>query len=74
MEFFGETSDDKQDSVEESLRAGRTSRNINIHGKYLIDASKRRVVLAEDATTDAASAHCDHYFGFRHRPIRLQKR
>ncbi len=60
--------------MQKSLWPGWTSRNINIHRKNLVDAPQRRVVLAEYATTDAASAYRDDYLGLRHRPIRLQKR
>src|SRR5260370_3105405 len=60
--------------MQQSLWPGRTSWNVNIHWEHLVDASNRRVVLAEDAATDSASAHRDDYFGFRHRPIRFQKR
>ena len=60
--------------MQKSLWPGWTSRNKNIHRKYLVDAPQRRVVLAEYATTDAASAYRDDYLGLRHRPIRLQER
>src|SRR5258708_36774407 len=71
---FSQTSDRKEDSMQQSLWPGRTSWNVNIHWEHLVDASNRRVVLAEDAATDSASAHRDDYFGFRHRPIRFQNR
>lgn len=60
--------------MQKSLWPGWTSRNKNIHRKYLVDAPQRRVVLAEYATTDAASAYRDDYLGLRHRLMRLQKR
>ena len=60
--------------MHKSLWPRWTSRNINIHPNHLVDAPQGRVGLAEYATTDAASAHCDNYFGFRHRLMCLQKR
>ena len=60
--------------MQKSLWPGWTSRNINIHRKYLVDAPQRRIVHAEDAATDAASSYRDDYLGFRHRPMRLQQR
>ena len=60
--------------MQKSLWPGWTSRNINIHWKYLVDAPQGRVVFAEYTTTDAASAYRDDYLGFRHRPMRLQQR
>ena len=60
--------------MQEGLRPGRTSRSVNIHRKHLVNATQRRVVLAENTTANAAGAHGDHHFGFRHRPIRFQKR
>ena len=71
VESFSQTSDGKEDSMQKSLWPGWTSRNINIHRKNLVDAPQRRVVLAEYATTDTASANRDDYLGFRHRPMRL---
>src|SRR5713101_1628114 len=71
VESFGETPDRKQDSMQKSLWPGWTTRNVNIHWKCLIDASKRRVVHAKDAATDAASANCDDHLWFRHCPMRL---
>ena len=71
VQSFSQTSDGEEDSMQKSLWPRWTTRNVNIHRKYFIDASKRRIVLAEDAATDSASANRDHYFGFRHRPIRL---
>jgi len=59
--------------VEESLWPGRTSRNVNIYGYDVVDASKRRVVRAEDTAADAASADCDDYLRLRHRSKRLQQ-
>ena len=60
--------------MQKSLRPGWTSRNVDIHRKYLVDASQRSVVPAKDAATDAASANRDDYLGFRHCPMRLQQR
>src|SRR5271157_4332776 len=71
VEPFRQTSDRKEDAMQKSLWPGWTSRNINSHRKYLVDAPQRRVVLAEDAATDSASANRDDYLGFRHRPMRL---
>lgn len=66
-----QTSDCKEDSMQKRLRPGRTSRNVDIHRKNLVDAPQRRVVLAEYATTDSASTYRDDYLGLRHRPMRL---
>src|SRR5260370_29894475 len=74
VKAFRQTSDREEDSMQESLWPGWTAGNVNIHWKCLVDTSKRRVVHAKDAATDAASAHCDNYFGFRHRLMCLQKR
>ena len=60
--------------MQKSLGPGWTARNINIYRKYLVDAAQGRVVLAEDAATDAASSYRDDYLRFRHRPMRLQQR
>src|SRR5260370_24278928 len=60
--------------MKKSVWPGRTSRNINIYRKHLVDAPQGGVVLAEDATTDAASAYRDDYLGLRHRLMCLQKR
>ncbi len=57
--------------MQKSLWPGWASRNVHIDRKYLVDASQRRVVLAEYATTDAARANRDNNLGFRHRPIRF---
>jgi len=60
--------------MQKSLWPGWTSRNIDIHRKYLVDAPQRRIVNAEDAATDAASSYRDDDLGLCHRPIRLQQR
>ena len=60
--------------MQKRLGPGRTARNINIYRKYLVDAAQRRVVLGEDAATDAASSYRNDYLRFRHRPMRLQQR
>ena len=60
--------------MQEGLGPGWTARNINIYRKYLVDAAQRRVVLGEDAATDAASSYRNDHLGFRHRPMRLQQR
>src|SRR6266566_1874872 len=72
-QLLSEPPDSEQDSVEESLRPGRTSRNVNVHGQDLINASKRRVVFAEDAAADATGADCDDYLWLWHRSMRLQQ-
>jgi hypothetical protein len=74
VQSFSQTSDGEEDSMKKSLWPRWTTRNVNIHRKYFIDASKRRIVHAEDTATDSASANRDDYLWFRHRPIRLQKR
>ena len=74
IQSFSQPPDGEQDSVEKSLWPGWTARNINVHGQDLVDASKRRIVLAEDAATDAAGANRDDYLRFGHRSIRLQQR
>src|SRR5260370_30998349 len=71
-QLLSEPPDSEQDSVEESLRPGRTSRNVNVHGQDLVNASKRRVVLAEDTAADATCANRDDYLRLWHRSIRLQ--
>src|SRR5216684_8175014 len=73
-QVLSEPPDSEQDSVDESLRPGRTSRNVNVHGQDLVNASKRRVVLAEDTAADAACANRDDYLRLWHRSIRLQQR
>ena len=60
--------------MQKSLWPGWTSGNVDIHRQHLVDASQRSVVLAKDATTDAARAYRNDYLGFRHRPMRLQQR
>src|SRR5713226_4886215 len=72
-QLLSESPDSEQDSVDESLWPGRTSRNVNVHGQDLVDASKRRVVLAEDTAADAASTDRDDYLRLWHRSIRLQQ-
>ena len=52
--------------MEESLRPGWTSGNVNVDGHDVVDASKRGVVLAKDAATDTAGTNRDHDFRFRH--------
>ena len=74
VQSFSQTSDGEEDSMKKSLWPRWTTRNVNIHRKYFIDASKRRIVHAKDAATDSASANREDYLWFRHRPIRLQKR
>src|SRR5216683_3971685 len=72
-QFLSETPDGEQDSVEESLRSGWTAGNVNVHMQDLVDASKRRIVLAEDTATDAAGANGHHDSRFRHSLVGLQQ-
>src|SRR5258708_18560329 len=72
-QFLFETADSKKNSVEESLRPRWTSRNVNVHMQDLADASKRRVVLAEDTATDAAGANGHHDSRFWHSLVGLQQ-
>jgi hypothetical protein len=55
--------------VEESLRTTWTSRNVNVDGHDIVDASQRGVVLAKDAVTDATGTNRDHNFRFWHGPV-----
>ena len=40
IQLLTEPPDSEQDSVEESLRPGRTSRNVNVDGHDVVDASQ----------------------------------
>src|SRR6266851_10520358 len=71
IQLLTEPPDSEQDSVEESLRPGRTSRNVDVHGQDLVNASKRRLVLAEDTAADATSADRDHDLWFWHSLVGL---
>src|SRR6266851_9265252 len=73
IQLLAEPPNSEQDSVEESLRSGRTSRNVNVDGYDVGNASKRRVVLAEDTAADSASADRDDRLRLWHRPISLQQ-
>ena len=59
--------------MEQGLWPWWTSRNVNVDGHNVVDASKRGVVLAKDAATDAAGANRDHDLGFWHSLVGLQQ-
>src|SRR5258708_38438187 len=73
IQLLSEPPDSEQDSVDESLWPGRTSRNINVHGQDLVNASQRGVILAKDAAAYAAGTNRDHDFRFWHSLVGLQQ-
>ena len=73
VQFFFQTSDSEQDSVEESLWPGWTSWNINVDGHDVVDAPQRGVVLAKDTATDAAGTNRNHDFRFWHSLVGFQQ-
>ena len=59
--------------MEQGLRTGWTSGDVNVDGHDVVDASKRGVVLAKDPATDAAGTNRNHDFRFWHSLVSLQK-
>ena len=59
--------------MEQGLRPGWTSGNVNVDGHDVVDASKRGVVLAKDAATDAAGTNRDYNFRFWHSLVGFQQ-
>src|SRR6266849_6911380 len=71
IQLLSKPPDSEQDSVEESLRPGRTSRNVNVDGHDVVDASQRGIILAKDAAAYAAGTNRDHDFWFWHSLVGL---
>src|SRR5690348_15000409 len=48
--------DGQQDAMQQRFRAWRASRDVDVHGNYLIHSAEGRVIDAEDTAADAAGA------------------
>src|SRR6266849_3329053 len=72
-QFFSKTPNSEQDSVEEGLWSGRTSRNVNVDGYDVVDSSEGGIILAKDAAAYATGANGHHDSRFRHSLVGLQQ-
>src|SRR5579859_616157 len=58
--FFSESANGEQNTLEQGVRIGGTTRNVDIDGDDLVHSAEAGVILAEDPATAAAGSHGDN--------------
>ena len=67
------SSDGQENAVEQRMRIGRTTGNIDIHRQHLIDSAKGSIVLAKNAAAAPACAHGYYQSRLRHGVVGLSQ-